>query len=251
MNPYSLEYNPHCDSNYYNNYTSVQSHGYDYNGYTAYQAPLPQQPALLPPQQQVALAPPTSYIPVSSDYVPPYDHISNPYNGYTSVVEQSYGCTDFYQYNYELSNVPPPCTGNPEQMPSQSTEYHRHYLSAPKPEDKKDVKIRLPSPDSFIRECKSGRKSTERRSNEEIIKYALRIEKDGKPAEVKRFKESPCSVDNEHHSAKRNESVSKEEYASCKRSSSMYSNKSVKRKPPHPSSSAKRQRNDDFLKKWR
>lgn len=78
-------------------------------------------------------------------------------------------------------------------------ELPKHYQS---PENlNKEVNNRLPSPESFIKECQSGKKSSERLTKEEIIKNSFKIKRlhsANKPRhrEARKCRDSSQSNDN-------------------------------------------------------
>lgn len=89
---------------------------------------------------------------------------------------------------------------------------------------------RLPSPDSFIRECQSGKKSTERLSKEELIKKNLKRKSDS-PENAKSISRWRNRESHDHDSP------------TSTRRDKFY------QKPRN--SFNKKQRSEEFLKRWR
>jgi hypothetical protein len=149
-----------------------------------------------------------------------------------NVYASNNGCY-VYSQQYNANNAINYCGTN-----AYSSGYSRSGFPVTKIESQYEANIshsKLPSPESFIKECRSGKKSNERLNKEELIKNSLVHSKSG-PSKSK-----PNSNKKNRDSSFKFVPVKKESF---KKSASRTTNFCKESKSKHET-------NEEFLKRWR
>lgn len=187
-----------------NNFPPVQPYGYDYSAYNTYHGYL----QLPPPPPSTPYPAPNVNDATSNSQTPV------PANHYTYAP----GNSSYY--------APSPTDSSNSYRPS-----HRNSSGSSKRDGSNKKYDRLPSPDSFIRECKSGIKSNERLSKEELIKKNLNNKSRSPETSPSRRKIKESSHNDNYAS-----SNSKRDKLMLKSPRDLFN---------------KKQKSEEFLKKWR